>query len=56
MYYGMFRREYFMGFEKVTISKMVNGYADGLYLSLGIMYRMGEPGAGVVENNTGGQK
>jgi len=56
VYYGMFRREYFMGFEKVTISKMVNGYADGLYLSLGIMYRMGEPGAEVVENNTGGQK
>ena len=56
VYYGMYRREYFMGFEKVSLSKWVDGYADGLYLSLGIMYRMGEPGAEVVENSTGGQK
>ena len=56
VYYGMYRRDYFIGFEKVSFSKWVDGYADGLYLSLGIMYRMSEPAAENADNNTVGQK
>jgi hypothetical protein len=65
VYHGMMRTEYFMqdpfsysygGYMNISHSSWVKAFADGIYLTVGIMYRFGEPKIEAIEPGAGGLK
>lgn len=65
VYYGMMRTEYFLqdpflysygGYMNISHSSWVKAFADGIYLTVGIMCRFGEPKIAAIEPSAGGLK